>query len=141
MNVCKMLTSPLPSASNMSMTLCTSGFCCSSGSDMNSSMESAPELSRSSLRNRLPSRRISSASTVSYTTHMHRYHTYTSTSTLPLPAARYIPTYCSNGSTCLLSCLYCTIVKAEPALLAMAYVCKYLLYSSRYTHLRYQKCA
>lgn len=57
------LTSPLPSASNMSMTRCTRGFCCSSGSDMNSSMESAPELSRSSFRNRLPSRRISSAST------------------------------------------------------------------------------
>lgn len=56
-------TSPLPSSSNMSMTLCTSGFCWSSGSDRNSSKLRAPELSRSSLRNRLPRRLISSAST------------------------------------------------------------------------------
>lgn len=56
-------TSPLPSASNISITRCTRGFCCSSGSDINSSTLSAPELSKSSLRKRLPNRRISSAST------------------------------------------------------------------------------
>lgn len=56
-------TSPFPSESKISMTLWTSGFCCSSGSDMNSSTERAPELSRSSFRNRFPSLLISSAST------------------------------------------------------------------------------
>lgn len=56
-------TSPLPSVSKMSMTLCTSGFCCSSGRDMNSSTLREPELSRSSFLNLLPSRLISSAST------------------------------------------------------------------------------
>lgn len=56
-------TSPFPSVSKMSMTLCTSGFCCSSGSDMNSSTLSEPELSRSSFLNLFPSLLISSAST------------------------------------------------------------------------------
>lgn len=56
-------TSPLPSVSNMSITLCTSGFCWSSGSDMNSSTLSEPELSRSSFLNLFPSLLISSAST------------------------------------------------------------------------------
>lgn len=56
-------TSPFPSVSNMSITLCTSGFCCSSGSDMNSSTLSEPELSRSSFLNLFPSLLISSAST------------------------------------------------------------------------------
>lgn len=56
-------TSPFPSVSNMSMTLCTSGFCCSSGRDMNSSTLREPELSRSSFLNRFPSLLISSAST------------------------------------------------------------------------------
>ena len=61
-------TSPLPSVSKMSMTRCTSGFCCSSGSFMNSSTLSAPELSRSNFRKRLPRRRISSGSTAGQTT-------------------------------------------------------------------------
>ena len=56
-------TSPLLSSSNMSMTRCTSGFCCSSGSDMNSSTLSAPLPSRSSFLKRRASRRSSSAST------------------------------------------------------------------------------
>lgn len=56
-------TSPFPSVSNMSMTLCTSGFCWSSGSDMNSSTLREPELSRSSFLNLFPSLLISSAST------------------------------------------------------------------------------
>lgn len=56
-------TSPLPSVSNMSMTRCTSGFCWSSGRDMNSSTLREPELSRSSFLNLFPSRLISSAST------------------------------------------------------------------------------
>lgn len=56
-------TSPLPSVSNMSMTRWTSGFCWSSGNDMNSSTLRDPELSRSSFLNRLPSLLISSAST------------------------------------------------------------------------------
>lgn len=56
-------TSPFPSVSKMSMTRCTSGFCCSSGRDMNSSTLSEPELSRSSFLNRFPSLLISSAST------------------------------------------------------------------------------
>lgn len=56
-------TSPLPSASKISMTRCTNGFCCNSGNDMNSSTLNAPELSKSSLRKRLPKRLISSAST------------------------------------------------------------------------------
>ena len=46
----------------MSMTLCTSGFCCSSGSVINSSTDSDPELSKSNFLNLLPSRLISSAS-------------------------------------------------------------------------------
>ena len=44
------------------MTRCTSGFCCSSGSVMNSSTESDPELSMSNFLNRLPNLLISSAS-------------------------------------------------------------------------------
>lgn len=56
-------TSPLPSVSNISMTLCTSGFCCNSGKDMNSSTLRDPELSRSSFLNLFPSLLISSAST------------------------------------------------------------------------------
>ncbi len=56
-------TSPLPSVSNISMTLCTRGFCCSSGKDMNSSTLRDPELSRSSFLNLFPSLLISSAST------------------------------------------------------------------------------
>lgn len=79
-NDAECVTSPFPSASKMSMTRCTSGFCCSSGRDMNSSMDSAPELSKSNLRNLLPSRRISSASTA-YT------HTLSGTS-LEGPAGR-----------------------------------------------------
>ncbi|TNN80952.1 hypothetical protein EYF80_008608 [Liparis tanakae] len=47
----------------MSMTLWTRGFCCSSGSDMNSSTLREPELSRSSFLKRFPRRLISSAST------------------------------------------------------------------------------
>lgn len=47
----------------MSITRCTNGFCWSSGSDMNSSTLSEPELSRSSFLNLLPSLLISSAST------------------------------------------------------------------------------
>lgn len=57
-------TSPFPSASNISITRWTSGFCCNSGSDINSSILKDPELSRSSFRKRFPSLRISSASTV-----------------------------------------------------------------------------
>lgn len=56
-------TSPFPSVSKISMTRCTSGFCWSSGSDMNSSTLSEPELSRSSFLNLFPSLLISSAST------------------------------------------------------------------------------
>lgn len=56
-------TSPLPSVSKMSMTRWTSGFCWSSGNDMNSSTLRDPELSRSSFLNLLPSLLISSAST------------------------------------------------------------------------------
>lgn len=56
-------TSPFPSASNISITRCTRGFCCSSGNDINSSMLNAPELSKSNFRNLFPSLRISSAST------------------------------------------------------------------------------
>ena len=44
------------------MTLLTSGFCCSSGKDMNSSIESEPEPSRSNFLNRFPSLLISSES-------------------------------------------------------------------------------
>lgn len=53
----------LPSVSKTSITLCTSGFCCSSGSDMNSSTDNEPEWSVSSFRNLFPNRLISSAST------------------------------------------------------------------------------
>lgn len=56
-------TSPFPSVSKMSMTLCTSGFCWSSGKDMNSSTLRDPELSRSSFLNLFPNLLISSAST------------------------------------------------------------------------------
>ncbi len=56
-------TSPFPSVSNISMTRCTSGFCCNSGRDINSSTLREPELSRSSFLNRFPSLLISSAST------------------------------------------------------------------------------
>lgn len=56
-------TSPLPSASKISITRWTNGFCCNSGSDMNSSILRAPELSKSNFLNLFPSRRISSAST------------------------------------------------------------------------------
>lgn len=59
-------TSPFPSVSKMSMTRWTRGFCCSSGRDMNSSMDSEPELSRSSFLNRFPRRLISSASNVEH---------------------------------------------------------------------------
>ena len=62
------------------MTLCTNGFCCSSGRDMNSSTLKLPLLSRSSFLNlrktrsyffqrfshRLPRRLISSASKVAH---------------------------------------------------------------------------
>ena len=64
-------TSPLPSLSNTSMTLCTSGFCWSSGSDINSSTLREPELSKSSFLNLLPKRLISSASTVIH--HKHQF--------------------------------------------------------------------
>lgn len=50
----------------MSMTRWTRGFCCSSGRDINSSMDSEPELSRSSFLNRFPRRLISSASNVEH---------------------------------------------------------------------------
>lgn len=56
-------TSPLPSASNMSITRCTNGFCCNSGKDINSSMLRAPLLSRSNFRNLFPNLLISSTST------------------------------------------------------------------------------
>ena len=56
-------TSPLPSVSNMSITLWTKGFCCNSGKDINSSILKEPELSKSSFLNRLPSLLISSTST------------------------------------------------------------------------------
>ena len=58
-------TSPLPSVSKISMTRCTSGFCCSSGSDINSSTLSEPDPSKSNFLNRFPSLFISSASTTS----------------------------------------------------------------------------
>jgi len=63
-------TSPLPSVSNISITRWTRGFCWSSGSDMNSSTLSDPDLSRSSFLNRLPSLFISSISTANIT-HQH----------------------------------------------------------------------
>lgn len=49
--------------SKISITRCTSGFCCNSGRDINSSTLSEPELSKSSFLKRFPSRLISSAST------------------------------------------------------------------------------
>lgn len=56
-------TSPFLSSSNISITRCTSGFCCSSGSIINSSVLIEPELSKSNFLNRLPNLLISSAST------------------------------------------------------------------------------
>lgn len=55
---------PFPSSSIISITLLTSGFCCSSGMDMNSSTESSPSLFKSSFLKYLLSRLISSLSTV-----------------------------------------------------------------------------
>lgn len=57
-------TSPLQSVSNISITRWTSGFCCSSGSDMNSSTDNAPLPSKSNFLNLRASLRISSASTI-----------------------------------------------------------------------------
>lgn len=56
-------TSPFPSSSKMSMTLWTSGFCWSSGSDINSSTLRLPEPSKSSFLKRRAKRRSSYAST------------------------------------------------------------------------------
>ena len=41
----------VPNLTNPPITLCTSGFCCNSGNDMNSSTLSDPELSKSSFLN------------------------------------------------------------------------------------------
>lgn len=55
--------SPLPSVSKISITRCTSGFCCNSGIDINSCTLNEPLPSISNFLKRLPNRRISSAST------------------------------------------------------------------------------
>lgn len=56
-------TSPFPSWSKISITLCTKGFCCNSGNDINSSTDNEPEWSKSSFLNLFPRRFISSGST------------------------------------------------------------------------------
>ena len=56
-------TSPLPSVSKISITLCISGFSASSGMDLTSAILKDPEWSWSNLRNLFPRRFISSVST------------------------------------------------------------------------------
>lgn len=103
-------TSPFPSVSKMSMTRCTSGFCWSSGKDMNSSTLREPELSRSSFLNLFPSRLISSASTEAEQrerqTVEQQHHTHAS----PCPGRHAAYNACvllpstSHHQTYLLSC-------------------------------------